>query len=172
MSAHIVYAATKVHLEGAFASARSILENTKTPEAVVLHFFRLRNDNDIDSYYEVNDEDFIGIRTFAKSRGAGFEIHDYLLSEVEPFINQHYSGVPKRGDLKNPSNYVRFILMKRLSYDFCLWIDADTIVQGDVVEFMNESPRNRAPWEYKDVIDVIGKIRNDRRLRQTTEFKV
>ena len=64
MSAHIVYAATKVHLEGAFASARSILENTKTPEAVVLHFFRLRSDSDIDSYYEVSDEDFIDTRTF------------------------------------------------------------------------------------------------------------
>ena len=39
---------------------------------------------------------------------------------------------------------MRFILVKRLPYDFCLWMDADTIVEGDIVTFMKERDTTKA----------------------------
>ena len=42
-TAHIVYASDRGQLVGTEASARSILENTRTPEKVAVHIFRLRN---------------------------------------------------------------------------------------------------------------------------------
>jgi hypothetical protein len=108
-SSHIVYATNKAHLVGAFASARSILENTYTPEAVVIHFFRLRHEDDNNNttvdLYHVRDEDFVGIRTFVESKGAHMEIHDYSLSEVEEFINHRLKYSLLHKNLMDPSNY-------------------------------------------------------------------
>ena len=71
------------------------------------------------------------------------KIHDYSLSEVEEFINLRLKDSLLHKNLMDSSNYVRFILVKRLPYDFCLWMDADTIVEGDVVTFMKERDADR-----------------------------
>eukprot|EP00970_Alexandrium_tamarense_P009192 scaffold1813_cov185-Alexandrium_tamarense.AAC.7 len=130
---HIVYAASKQYLLALFASLKSILENTRTPEAMVLHFFRLQ-DELLDGYLS-------DIQEYVESKGARLKVHDYSLGDVAPFINTHFNI--QHRDLKDPSNYVRFILVNMLPFDSCLWIDSDTIVQGDVVPFITNRDHSK-----------------------------
>lgn len=60
---------------------------------------------------------------------------EYSLQDVQPYINSKFTATG-RGNLKSPANYVRFILAQKLpQVDACWWIDADVIVQRDIVEY-------------------------------------
>ena len=131
--AHIVYAANKDQITGVYASVCSILKNTLTPDAITIHLFIIQNDTDI-----LNDGAFDAFQDYVQGMEATLELHDYSPSDVKPFINMKFSEQSSRGNLATPSNYVRFIVSDRLPHsDLCLWIDADTIVKGDIVPFMN-----------------------------------
>jgi len=68
---------------------------------------------------------------------------EYTLQDVQPYINSKFS-VTDRGNLKSPANYVRFILAQKLpQVDACWWIDADVIVQGDIVEYTKNIRLNK-----------------------------
>lgn len=58
---------------------------------------------------------------------------DYTMQDILPYVN---SNLLANDRLKSPANYVRFILANKLpDVDACWWIDADVIVQGDLVKY-------------------------------------
>lgn len=68
---------------------------------------------------------------------------EYSLEDVQPYINSNFSATD-RGNLKVPANYVRFILAQKLpQVDACWWIDADVIVQGDIVKYTKNIRLNK-----------------------------
>lgn len=131
---HIVYATDKEQLIGMQASINSLLKNSNTTESIVIHIFRLVG-NETDE--ELKDKDLAPLRTHIASTGAALKVHEYQLSEVEPFLNTHFKKIDTKGNLLAPSNYVRFLLSTTLiDIDMCMWVDSDTIIQGDIVTFM------------------------------------
>jgi len=152
--AHLVYAANEDQILGVYASVCSILTNTITPDAITFHFFLIQNDTSI-----LNDDVFNAFQDYIQDMGAVLEVHKYSLSDVKPFINMKFK---KQGyDLATPSNYVRFIISDKLpNADLCLWIDADTIVQGDIVPFMNDRDPTKAVSAFvRDKADIDENVR-------------
>ncbi|KAL7546235.1 hypothetical protein ACHAWF_009570 [Thalassiosira exigua] len=139
--AHVVYAVDERNLSKALASARSVLERSAHPQAVALHFFRLRND---DGRYDVHIDEFDDVQKLARSAGASVELHRYTLAEVEPFARGGARGDDGGEREDDPSRYVKRILPKRLPYDACLWMDAGSPVTGDVVALLTGSRRERS----------------------------
>jgi len=125
-SVHVVYAAEGDESQrvALAASISSLLKNTDHPEAVTLHLFYLQSSA---------KQSRPGLLERAYSRAGTVRIHEYKMDDVKPFTNKHV----KFARLQSPANYVRFLLPSWLpDVDSCLWIDADTIVQGDIVTFL------------------------------------
>ena len=69
---------------------------------------------------------------------------DFTEEEVKPYLNTHFEDRENRGNLQSAQNYVRFLLARKLpTVDKCWWLDADTIVQGDIVEFSRSLVLNK-----------------------------
>lgn len=52
----------------------------------------------------------------------------FTQTEIQPYQNRHSD----RENLKDPHNYIRFILHERLSDSDCLWVDADVLILQDL----------------------------------------
>ena len=154
--AHIIYAADKEQIIGVYASICSILKNTLTPDAITFHLFTLQNDNALH-----DGGVFYAFQDYVKSTEAILEIHNYSISDVQPFINTKFAQFSSQGNLTAPSNYVRFIISNKLpQIDLCLWIDADTVVWGDIVPFMNDRDHTKAVSAFvREKADIDDDIR-------------
>eukprot|EP00522_Entomoneis_paludosa_P008787 CAMPEP_0172446688 /NCGR_PEP_ID=MMETSP1065-20121228/6246_1 /TAXON_ID=265537 /ORGANISM="Amphiprora paludosa, Strain CCMP125" /LENGTH=423 /DNA_ID=CAMNT_0013197877 /DNA_START=41 /DNA_END=1312 /DNA_ORIENTATION=- len=131
------------------ALVQSMISNTQLPHLLHLHIFQI--------------EHLQGYATWRKNvHQSGAHIHLYTLEphELDPYINPHLA--PDQQRLKSHANFVRFILADRLDIKIqsCLWLDADIIVQGDLVEWMHQNqpitkslaafPRFRVPYSFRN----------------------
>lgn len=131
IAAHVVYASSNDHAPGLKASAKSVVMSSATPSRIAIHIFELESSRiDLDELEE-----------WVLMRNSTMERRLYSYEEVAPFINVNLNNTSR---LKNPSNYVRYMLADILpNVSKCLYLDSDTIVTKDVVPFMNERTTNK-----------------------------
>jgi len=66
-------------------------------------------------------------------------LHDFTSKQVAPYVNPHVTADLGKDRLKADANYVRFILSQRFpDLPAMLWVDTDVIVQGDIVEWVQQ----------------------------------
>ena len=129
--AHVVYASSREHTPGLMASVRSVIVNSLFPRKITIHIFQL----------DTSQIDLDELDHWLLKRNSTLERHLYGYDEVAPFINANLNNTSR---LKNPSNYVRYLLAEILpKVSKCLYLDSDTIVTKDVVPFMNERSTNK-----------------------------
>ena len=129
-SVDIVLSGSSTHLVGLEATARSLVQNSVTPEAISLHVFQL----DVDKF------DVRRLQILQKTitdRGSTFLLHNFSESAIEPYLNKRLTTEHNCTRLSAPSNYVRFILADVLprSITRCMYMDTDIIALRDVVPF-------------------------------------
>lgn len=114
---HIAAAADSNHRRGLLALMNSIYRNTMCPKSIVFHLF-----------------DSSPLPSFPKATIIQHTPHHK--SKLLRFVNQQYDELQfPRGNLKASENYVRYLLADILNdVQACWWLDADTIVQGDLYQ--------------------------------------
>ena len=115
---HVVYAADRSAVPGVIASIKSVRRFASMP--VTFYFV---GESPLES---VSDVHFVSLKTV----NTKFRLWQYS--------NQKLKG--KMSSLKSPANYVRFVLadlFPKLSK--VLWIDADTIVNCDIVDMVQQA---------------------------------
>jgi lipopolysaccharide biosynthesis glycosyltransferase len=133
---HVAYAADARQVVPMRASILSLVNNTASPRAVVVHLLLLREE---DQKFDMRTsaENVLGgcLMNLMAAKGSALQAHSYTAEDVELFINPHLEA--KQEALRSPENYVRYLLPTMLpGVDSILWMDADTIVRKDLVSFL------------------------------------
>lgn len=69
---------------------------------------------------------------------AQLDTHRFSIKDVRSYFNEHFNA-RDRGKLLSASSYARFLIPETLqNVNQCLWLDSDTIIRGDVVQFMKQ----------------------------------
>ena len=139
---HIVTAANDKYLIGVIGLIKSTFRRSLNTDLIQFEVFLTPDQNaslieDLKQSKEYNDDKW------------SINIHRFTEKEVEPYINKRFNQKScnaafcnARGNLKNPHNWVRYILFQRLpDVNYCLWVDADISAHKDVVQFVMETTR-------------------------------
>ena len=132
---HVAVSSDVKHWRGMRATIASLFKNTESPESITVHVFVSTNGT---SPHQ-SSENIIVL-----ANGGTIRVHAFTEDDIAPYVNSHYERAGG-GNLKSPSNYVRFLLHERLpEASSCIWLDSDIIVNSDLVsEFANRLHDNK-----------------------------
>ncbi|KAF4723774.1 hypothetical protein FOZ62_022342, partial [Perkinsus olseni] len=132
---HVVYACDKEQMEALKASVASLISNTPEPRRLHIHLL-VGTASDHRNVAEVmgipSASDSVTLRGGARISLLLVESQTMMISNVDEAI------VKERGNIRAVENYARFYLDRILPLDsldtVVVYLDADTIVLGDVAE--------------------------------------
>ena len=133
---NVVLTGSGTHLKGLEAAARSILQNTATPEAITIHIFQLEND----IFEPVRME---MLQKWIERKGSTLALYNFTESDIGIYLNNRLTKKFDSTRLKAPSNYVRYILADALPQNTtkCMYMDTDIVALKDIVPLYNETLR-------------------------------
>ena len=121
---HVAVSSDVKHWRGMRATIASLFKNTESPESINVHVFVSTNGT---STHRSREDSIV------LANGGTVRVHAFTEDDISPYVNSHYERVGG-GNLKSPSNYVRFLLHGRLpEASSCIWLDSDIIVNADLV---------------------------------------
>jgi len=122
---HVAVSSDVKHWRGMRATIASLFKNTESPESINVHVFVSTKNGAAPHRSRENS-------IVLANRGT-IRVHAFTDGDIAPYVNSHYERAGG-GNLKSPSNYVRFLLHDRLpEASSCIWIDSDIIVNSDLV---------------------------------------